>query len=64
MTATEQLWFAIGTGGFMVFLEGAITWLTKHLFKGRISDEIGKVVAGVVIYAIALIYLFNLPAAK
>ena len=62
MSTTELLWFTVAIGGFLVFMEGAITYVARKVFKGRIPEDILKVVAGFLILVIALIYLFNLPS--
>ncbi len=64
MSTTEELWFLIAIGGILVFLEGAITFVAKTLLKGRIREDLLKVVAGLAIFTLAVIYLFNLPPAK
>lgn len=67
MTATEQLWFIIGIAGFLVFFEAAIIFILKEVWKGlkrRWKDEYNdtaKMIAGLVIFAIALVNLFSLP---
>ena len=60
MTATEQLWFLVAIGGFLLFMEGAISFVARRLIK-RISEDNLKVVVGIVIFILALIYLINLP---
>jgi len=66
MTATEQLWFLVGIGGFLLFMEGAITFIAAGIaqmlkLKKPVSERLLKVIAGFVIFIIALVYLFNLP---
>jgi hypothetical protein len=63
MTTYEQMWFVIGIGGFLVFIEGAIAYITKiiaKILKRPISGDATKIIAGIVIYALALVYLLNL----
>ena len=62
MTLTEQIWFVVAIGGFLVFLEAAITIFTHAVFKNRISRDMGRCIAGIVIFLIAIIELFNLPS--
>lgn len=65
MTASEQMWFLIGIGGFLVFLEGAIGWIVKQfskLLKRDIPEDIVKIIVGIIIFVIALVYLFTLPS--
>jgi uncharacterized membrane protein YfcA len=65
MTASEQIWFVVGIGGFLVFMEGAITFIVNLIaerFKKRIRAEVVRIVVGIVIFVIALVYLFNLPS--
>jgi hypothetical protein len=65
MTIPEQIWFLIGIGGFLVYLEGAITSiarelserLTKHISEGDL-----KMIVGFVILTLAIGCLkINLP---
>ena len=63
MGTTEQMWFVIAIGGFMVFLEGALSWIVKvisKIVKRDFSEYIVKVIAGIIIFIIAIIYLFNI----
>jgi len=60
MTVTEQLWFVVGIAGFLLIMEGAITFLARSLAR-RVPEDILKVIAGLVIFALALIKLLNLP---
>ena len=65
MTASEQIWFVVGIGGFLVFLEGAITFIVNLIaerFKKPIRAEVVRIVVGIVIFVIALVYLFNLSS--
>jgi hypothetical protein len=57
MTTTEQVWFLIAIGGFLVFFEGAISSVARTVLKGRISPDTLKVIAGLVIFVVGLIYL-------
>jgi hypothetical protein len=57
------MWFLIGIGGFLVFIEGAIAFIARRLIR-RISEDTLKVIAGIVIYALAIVFLLNLPAGK
>lgn len=58
MSTTEQLWFTIGIAGFIILLEGAISFLGLSLFK-KANQNIVKFVGGIIIYALALIMIFN-----
>ena len=64
MSVNEQLWFLIGIGGFLLFLEGSVTSIVETIaraLKRNISVGIVKVIVGLVIFILALVYLFNLP---
>lgn len=68
MTATEQLWFIIGISGFLVFFENAIIEILKSIYKSVWKkpwknewNNMSKVIAGIIIFAIALVKLFTLP---
>lgn len=58
MSATEQLWFAVSIAGFVILMEGAISYMGLSLFK-KANQNIIKFVGGIIIFAIALIMLFN-----
>lgn len=64
---TEQLWFIIGIAGFLVFFEAAIIFILKLVWKARNKrwkeeyNDPAKVIAGLVIFVIALVKLFSLP---
>jgi len=60
MTVTEQLWFVVGIAGFLLVVEGAITFIARRLIR-RIPEDILKMIAGLAIYTLALIKLLNLP---
>lgn len=60
MTANEQLWFTIGIGGFLLVLEGAVAFTGRTIFK-NVSPDVLKVIAGILIYILAIVVLFNLP---
>lgn len=60
MSASEELWFLIGIGGFLLILEGVISFVARKLIK-RIHQDVLKVVVGSLIFVIALVYLHNLP---
>lgn len=65
MTVTEQLWFVVGIGGFLVFMEGAISWIVRQFarrFRREISGDIMRVIVGLVLFVLALIRLFTLPS--
>jgi hypothetical protein len=52
MTTYEQMWFVIGIGGFLIFIEGAIASITKivaKIFKKPVSEETIKMIAGILI---------------
>jgi putative Ca2+/H+ antiporter (TMEM165/GDT1 family) len=66
MSITEELWFLVAIGGFLVFMEGAIAYIAIGITrvlkrKITISDHLLKVIAGLVLLILALVYLFNLP---
>lgn len=61
MTATEELWFLVSIGGFLLIMEGAIMFMGKSLLK-RVPEPILKVVAGFILFIIALVKLFSLPS--
>ncbi len=58
MSATEQLWFAVGIAGFVIFLQGASNYIFSKL--PRVNPHIGNVTTGLLIYIIAIIALFNI----
>lgn len=57
MTVTEQLWFIVGISGFVLFLEGAATWIFNKILPRH--QEVGRIVAGLVIYALGIVALFT-----
>ncbi len=68
MTATEQLWFIIGISGFLVFFENAIIEILKSIYKlvwkkpwKAEWNNMSKVIAGIIIFGLAMYKLFNLP---
>jgi preprotein translocase subunit Sss1 len=68
MTATEQVWFIVGISGFLIFFENAIIEILKSIYKllwrKPWKDEWNnttKVIAGIIIFGIALYKLFTLP---
>ena len=70
MTTEEQLWFAIGISGAVIFFDSAILQIAK-LFYRRVWrkpwngewNNMTRVVGGVIILAYALYKLFTLPRA-
>jgi hypothetical protein len=73
MTVSEQIWFAVTLGGFLIFLEAGITLIAKLFARGRTKSDRQKMkedivegraksIAGAVILAIGLIAMFNLPS--
>ena len=40
METIELLWFTMGVSGFVVFLEGAVTFLVEKIFKGKLPFEV------------------------
>lgn len=58
MSITEQLWFAVGIAGFVILLQGTSNYILSKL--PRVNPHIGNVFAGLIIYVIALIALFNI----
>jgi len=63
MTISEQLWFLVGIGGFLLIIEGAVTSIARRLMR-RISEGNLRVIAGIVIYVLAIVNLLNLPSGK
>jgi hypothetical protein len=72
MTVTEQIWFAVTLGGFVILLEAGITLVVKVILRSRmksykekmredIIEGTAKSAAGLVIFVIALVKLFTLP---
>lgn len=41
MTASEQIWFVVGIGGFLVFMEGAITFIV-NLIAERLKSPFAQ----------------------
>ena len=69
MNVDEQLWFIIGIAGFLIFFENAIIEILKSIYKlvwkKRWKDRwnnMSKVIAGIIIFGLALYKLFNLPS--
>lgn len=58
MSTTEQLWFAVGIAGFVILLQGTSNYIFSKF--PRINPHIGNGFAGLIIYVIALIALFNI----
>jgi len=70
MTTDEQLWFAIGIAGTVIFFEAAILQIVKSFYKAVWRKpwndgwkNMTKVVGGFIIFAYALYKLFTLPRA-
>jgi len=68
MTATEQVWFIIGIAGFLIFFENAIIEILKRIYKlvrkkpwKHEWNNMSKIIAGLIIFGLALYKLFNLP---
>lgn len=59
MSASELLWFAVGIAGFVILLEGTITYVASTFFKKANLNMI-KAIAGVIIYVIALVALLRI----
>jgi hypothetical protein len=59
----EQLWFAVGIAGFLIFLEEALIYFVTNIFHKKIPKEVPRMVAGLAIFALALYKLFTLPPA-
>jgi len=66
MTLSEELWWLVAIGGFLTFLQGALTWMIsmiiKKISKKDISNETILGIVGLIIFLIALVSLFTLPA--
>ena len=65
MTVTEELWFVVGIGGFVIFMEGAISWIVRQFakrFKRDIPGDIVRVIVGLVLFVLALVTLLTLPS--
>jgi len=71
MTITEQIWFVVTLGGFIILLEAGITLGAKVLSRGRtksdrqkmkedIVEGRAKIIAGAVILTIGFLGLFNI----
>ena len=72
MAVTEQIWFIVALGGFVILLEAGITLIVKVVLRSRtksykekmredITEGTAKSVAGLIIFIIALVKLFTLP---
>jgi len=61
MTADEQLWFAFGIGGALLFLEESLTYILRTVFHKRIPAEWPRAGAGLALFGFALYKLFTLP---
>ncbi len=62
MTTYEQLWFAIGGAGFVIFFEAAISYFLYKISRGKIPTQISRVITGLLVLIIAIIYLMNPPS--
>jgi len=60
MSTSELLWFTVGIAGFVMLLEGAITFIVTTFFKSANLHAV-KAVAGAIIFVVALVALFRLP---
>ena len=65
MYTAEDVWFLVGIGGFLVFLEGVIVYVVtkfeiskKLKISGIEVESLAKVVAGLIIFMLALVNLF------
>lgn len=71
MITSEQIWFVVAMGGTLTYLQAGITLIVyfgakifKRNIKGvEVSLEALKMLVGVIIFVIALVYLSRLPAA-
>jgi hypothetical protein len=75
MTVPEQMWFIIGVSGFLIFFEAAIIKIIKGFWKILYKEKVvhrwwkdkyndtAKIIAGLIIFAIALYNLFSLARA-
>ena len=58
MSATEQVWFTVGVAGFIILLEGAISYIGQRIWP-RTNLNFIKGIGGALIYVFALIMLLN-----
>lgn len=61
MTISEQMWFAIGIAGFVIFIEGAVSYIFNRLNR-KIPEQLSRAGAGLVLLIIAIVSLMNLPS--
>ncbi len=61
MSATEQIWFIVGIAGFLFILEGTFNYVVQTILKGKGNVNLLKVAAGLFLFVLSLIVLFNLP---
>ncbi|MBL7125497.1 MAG: hypothetical protein ISS51_05340 [Dehalococcoidales bacterium] len=61
MTTNELLWFSVAIAGFVIFMEGAITGILSKL-KIKLSEQLSRAIAGILLFIIAVIYLYNIPS--
>lgn len=64
MSAVEQLWFAVSIGGLLIFMNGAISLLTRMFIRilGKEGHEdYLKITVGVIILVLALWNLWPCP---
>jgi hypothetical protein len=65
MTIPEQMWFAIAISGFVLLWEGFVTEIYRILRirypQITVSEQLSKVIGGLVLFVIAIVYLINLP---
>ena len=62
MTTDEQLWFAVGIAGFVIFMEAAISYFLYKISKGKIPTQLSRIIAGLFLLAYAIYKLFNIPS--
>ena len=59
MSTSELLWFAVAIAGFVMVLEGTITYIA-YAFVKKANPNLVKAAAGLIVYLIALVALFRI----
>jgi len=60
MTANEQVWFAFGIGGVLLFLEESFTYILRSVFHKTIPQEWPRAGAGLALFIFAIYKLLTL----
>jgi len=61
MTVSEAIYVMIGVGGFLLVLEGCVSYVGKKM-SNQISPELLKFIAGLITFFLAFGLLFTVPS--